>query len=398
MENKNLRKGYTTGSCSAAGTAAALMGIFADEKIKKWILSGPTGLDILVPITSVEKLDKYSATAIVTKDGGDDPDITTGAKIFITCRLVNKIDELNENDNKGYFLSNRIYLKAGKGIGIVTKPGLACPEGKAAINPVPRKMILGEAEKLLEKYDYEGGLIIEISIPKGVELAEKTFNPKLGIVGGISILGTSGQVNPMSSQAILDTIKVELSVAKAMSNRELNEKNSIVLTPGNYGYDFFRNYSEDRIIKVSNFIGQGVVMAAEAGFSEIIISGHLGKIIKVAGGMMDTHSKNGDNRVATAVEVWNSLQSRLMLAEKNRDKVATAISECVMVDEILRVVLDAVGQEGLQEFSREIGRKTLFNLKKNLVKVNPKYDKIIINLVMFTNKFGLLYKGGTTEI
>ena len=375
---------------------------------------GPTGLDISVPINMVNPVDEHQAVAVVVKDGGDDPDVTTGAQVIAKVSVKKDIDlELNQ----GYWLDERVYLSTGDGIGIVTKPGLACPMGKAAVNPVPRKMILKEVIRVCEKYSYEGKVLVDISIPMGVSLAEKTFNPKLGIKGGISVLGTTGVVNPMSSQAILDTVKVELSVAKALREKEGNRniyRNKVVITPGNYGLEFLgkaggtlnflENIPEDNVIKASNFIGDSVNLAAEAGFNHIIVSGHLGKMIKVAGGMLNTHSKYGDNRIETAMGIIEELHQEgllegnkkgqklstgSLLAEKN--KLVEKIAEAVMVDEILRLVEEFGGEELLGEFSKRVCRKVGQVLRDNLVKVQEKYDKIKVSVIIFTNKFGLLY-------
>ena len=398
MKIKELKKGYTTGSCCAAGVSAALRILLLNKKIDNYQISGPTGLDILVPINSVKKINNTTGEAVVIKDGGDDPDVTTGAHVISKCKLVKSWGESKREKmekDTGYFLNEKVYLKGGQGIGIVTKPGLACREGKCAINPVPREMILKEVLEVLEEEDYGGCVEVFVDILEGKELALKTFNPKLGIVGGISILGTSGQVNPMSSQAILDTIKVELSVAMAMAEREGHGK-SIVLTPGNYGYDFFRNYSQDKIVKVSNFFGAGVNMAAEMGFEKILISSHLGKIIKVAGGMMDTHSKNGDNRVATAMKFVHLM--KVDFKGFSKEKALEKIKECTMVDEIIKVIKEASGENGVDEFSRIVAENAMSNLRENLEKTSGKYDKIDIDLVIFTNKYGLLFKGDLVEI
>ena len=409
---EKIRKGYTTGSCCAAGAAAALCFILADEKIERWNMIGPTGLDISVPINKVKSFDEHRATAVVIKDGGDDPDVTTGAEVVTTVSLVQDFNcslDLDVLEDHGYFLDNRVYLSTGRGIGLVTKPGLACPMGKAAVNPVPRQMILKEIVKVCEMYSYEGKVWVDISIPKGIELAEKTFNPKLGIEGGISVLGTTGVVHPMSSQAILDTVKVELSVAKALREKEFNRniyRNKVIITPGNYGLEFLgkaqfnleflRKIPEDNVIKASNFIGDSVVLAAEAGFNHIIVSGHLGKMIKVAGGMLNTHSKYGDNRIETAIEIIEELYEKateesteILLAEKN--KLVEKVSEAVMVDEILRLVLEFCGERGLVKFSQLVGEKVRKVLQDNLGKVDEKYDKIKVSVIIFTNKFGMLY-------
>lgn len=405
--NNNLRKGYTTGSCCAAGAGASLIKLLSGKNINEYEMTGPTGANILVPIKEISVIDERKSKTVVVKDGGDDPDITTGAEVVVLVSLVNDFSkyvmesrEILSKDT-GYFLSDRVYLKIGKGIGIVTKPGLACPEGKGAVNPVPRKMILNEVINQVEKYCYEGKIVVEVSIPEGVELSKNTFNPKLGIVGGISVLGTTGVVEPMSSQAILDTVKVEISVARALKQRDF-----LIITPGNYGMDFLKNEEfikslpQENVIKVSNFIGESTVLAAEAGFEHLIISGHLGKMIKVAGGMTNTHSKYGDNRVDTAIliieELANEMVTKKMVANRwvcKKEELIGKIREAVMVDEILRWIVEFGGEELLEEFSKKVSEKVHQVLIDNLKKENEKYGKIKIDVMIFTNKFGLLFGG-----
>ena len=398
------RKGYTTGSCCAAGTGAALTYILGGIKAESWQMSGPTGIDISVPVFNVEKISEYKARVTVIKDGGDDPDITTGSAVIVNAELsgFNEIDRIEKiKGETGYRLNERVYLKTGRGIGIVTKPGLSCPVGKGAVNPVPRQMILKEAEKLMEKYSYEGAVILDVSIPDGEALAEKTFNPMLGIKGGISVLGTTGQVDPMSSKAVLDTIKVQLSVAGKSGKSE-----TCVITPGNYGIDFLEKAESNReykgkgfellkslpkenIIKVGNFIGDGVLMAADVGFRHIIISGHLGKMIKVAGGMLDTHSKYGDNRIETAVRIINEIYH-----EDDREELCDSIREAVVVDEILNLVISKGGNELLKKFSDRAGKMAEKTLWNNLEKEGIDCGKIDKSMMIFTNRYGLIYRSG----
>lgn len=184
-----------------------------------------------------------------------------------------------------------INIDGGDGVGRVTKPGLDQPVGNAAINHVPREMIEKEVREVCELLDFKGTLDITISVPKGNELAERTFNPRLGIVGGISILGTSGIVEPMSSQALIDTIRVELRQRYSLGY------DYVAVAPGNYGLDFMKEsygYDLDRSVKCSNFIGETIDMAADMGFKRMLLTGHIGKLIKVAGGIMNTHSREAD--------------------------------------------------------------------------------------------------------
>lgn len=286
-DNKKLKRGYTTGTCAAAATQAAVKVLLShSESIPSQAeIMTPKGISVTVPVLEMERGENWACCG-VKKDSGDDPDVTNGAMVYAKVALRSQS-------------SGEILIDGGRGIGRVTKPGLACEVGQAAINPVPRKMILESAQSVCESFGYQGGLAVEISIPKGVELADKTFNPKLGIEGGISILGTSGIVEPMSEQALVDTIKVEISMRQAAGDKYL------LITPGNYGETFLKRrmgLTEIPYVKCSNFIGDTVDALVEKDFHGILFIGHIGKLIKVAAGAMNTHSKYGDRRMNTLAE------------------------------------------------------------------------------------------------
>ena len=278
MMDKKLRSGFTTGSCAAAAAkAAAWMLLTGSEKTNISIIT-PKGAAFDANILDIQR-NADSVKCAVRKDGGDDPDVTTGALIFAEVRL---------SDDEG------IRLDGGEGVGRVTRPGLDQPVGEAAINSVPRAMIRQGVSEVAEAYGYDGGFDVIISVPGGREIAARTFNPRLGIEGGISIIGTSGVVEPMSEQAILDTIRVELQQHKV-------EKCKVAFTsPGNYGLEFMKeNYDMDldRSVKCSNYIGLTVDMIKELGFEGMLLAGHAGKLVKVAGGIMNTHSREADCRM-----------------------------------------------------------------------------------------------------
>lgn len=278
MTGKKLRSGFTTGSCAAAASKAAAWMLLTGEEKKSMRIFTPSGRAFDAEILDIHR-DRDSVKCAVRKDGGDDPDVTTGALIYAEVRL---------SDTEG------IRIDGGEGIGRVTRPGLDQPPGEAAINSVPRAMIKQEVEDAAEACSYDGGFEVVISVPGGGEIASRTFNPRLGIEGGISIIGTSGIVEPMSEQAILDTIKVELRQKKA-------EGYSIAfVSPGNYGLDFMREeygIDLDRSVKCSNFIGLTTDMVRELGFSGMLLAGHAGKLVKVSGGIMNTHSREADCRM-----------------------------------------------------------------------------------------------------
>ncbi len=295
-----LRSGFTTGTCaSAAAKAAALFLMEGKEPERVQVVwgMGPLGYFLVVRVDRGYRALGGEGWWRVKKDAGDDPDVTDG--VWVYGRVVFVSEDNWERvlvGGRGYFSEEypRIYLNGGVGIGIVTKDGLACPKGHYAMNPSPRAVIVQAVEEVRRKAGYDGFLEIQIAVPDGVFLAEKTFNPCLGIYGGISILGTTGIVEPMSESALLETIRLDIRV-KAADGRQ-----GIILTPGNYGEMFLHERMGiplGEAVKCSNFIGDSVDMAVEEGVKRVLVAGHVGKLIKVAGGVRNTHSKYGDRRM-----------------------------------------------------------------------------------------------------
>ena len=275
---KKMRFGYTTGSCAAAACKGAVLMLLGNKKIDEVKLMTPKGIEISVLLENIHMEDAFVSCA-VRKDAGDDPDTTNGILVYA---LVKRRSQPG------------ILLDGGIGVGRVTRPGLSQKIGEAAINPVPRAMILKEAENAAALYDYEGGLEIIISVPEGVEVAKKTFNPRLGIEGGISILGTTGIVEPMSEKALIESIRVEMKQHLAQGEKYL------LITPGNYGAQYLREHMElpfERNIKCSNYVGETIDMAIDMGVEGILFVSHIGKFVKVAAGIMNTHSHSADGRM-----------------------------------------------------------------------------------------------------
>ena len=272
-----LRCGYTTGSCAALATAGAAELLLTGKAPEHLAIRTPGGPRVELSPSRCE-LEGKAARCAVIKDAGDDPDVTDGIEI----------SALVEKTQRG------IEIDGGAGVGRVSKAGLDQPVGSAAINSVPRKMILAAAQSVCAACGYDGGLRIVIEAEGGEKIAKKTFNPQLGIVGGISILGTSGIVEPMSEQAMVDTVALEIRQARASGSKRL------ILTPGSYGMDYLtEKLPELREIpraKCSNFIGDAIDIAVLEGFEELLLVGHIGKLVKLAGGIMNTHSKTADCR------------------------------------------------------------------------------------------------------
>ncbi len=284
-----MRYGFTTGSCAAAAAKAAAYMLLTGQRKTEIVIETPKGIPYTAKIVDIQ-CGESEVSCGVQKDGGDDPDVTTGTWIYAKVSRLEDAGYEEREENK----EQEIVIDGGIGVGRVTRPGLDQPVGSAAINHVPREMIKKEVLEVCRCAAYRGNLRVEIFVPQGEKLCRHTFNPRLGIVGGISILGTSGIVEPMSSQALLDTIQVELR-----QRRELGFDH-VAVSPGNYGADFMKEtygYDLDRSVKCSNFIGETIDMAVELGFRKMLLTGHIGKLIKVAGGIMNTHSKEADCRM-----------------------------------------------------------------------------------------------------
>jgi len=272
---KRLRYGYTTGSCAAAASKAAVTMLCTGRAVDEISILTPKGWDLDLSLHDIE-LNENQASCAIVKDAGDDPDVTDGIKVYAKASF-------NENGTNS--------VKGGTGVGRVTRKGLPPEIGGPAINPGPMKMIMTE----IENANNSGkGVTVEISVPAGVEIAKKTFNPRLGIEGGISILGTTGIVEPMSNSAMKESLALELSMFREKGY------DRVILVPGNYGRDnIHADYrtAHELMITTSNFIGYMLDQAVYYGFKKIVLAGSIGKLIKVAAGIFDTHSRVSDARV-----------------------------------------------------------------------------------------------------
>ena len=358
-----MRYGFTTGSCAAAAAKAAAYMLLSGRQKNTITIETPKGIPYTAEILEITRGEKAVQCA-VRKDGGDDPDITSGALIYAEVSLT--------DHTRTQATDTRIHIDGGIGVGRVTKPGLDQPVGNAAINHVPREMIAKEVLEVCDLMDYKGNLQVIISVPEGEAIAKQTFNSRLGIVGGISILGTSGIVEPMSNQALLDTIRVELN------QRRAEGFDYIAVAPGNYGLDFMKKaYGYDLVksVKCSNFIGVTIDMAVECGFTRMLLTGHIGKLIKVAGGIMNTHSKEADCRM--------ELLSAFAIHEGAGADVAAKILDCVATEEAVRLLREAGKQQEVMDYAME---RIMFYLNKRAG------GRMQIDCIMYDNTFGELAK------
>lgn len=351
--HKKLRYGYTTGSCAAAATKAAVRMLLTGIEVPTISILTPKGIPLTLEVLDICRREDEVSCAI-KKDAGDDPDKTNGMLIYAQVRLT----------------GNDIVIDGGVGIGRVTKPGLEQPVGAAAINSTPRQMIHHEAMEELHAAGYEGGLLIIIYAPEGEEIAKRTFNPHLGIQGGISILGTSGIVEPMSEQALMDTIQLEINQKKALGEQLL------FVSPGNYGQDFAKkkwNLELEHGLKCSNYIGETLDMALAAGFKKLLFIGHIGKLAKIAAGVMNTHSKVADARLET-------LCACTILAGAPSD-VARKLLSCTTTDEALAVLKE---HQLLYPTMEVLLEKICFHMHRRTE------DSIRLEVVVFSNTYGVL--------
>lgn len=355
--HKKLRYGYTTGSCAAAASKAAAAMLLSGKEISYVELHTPKGIDLRLEVLDISREDNTVSCAI-QKDGGDDPDVTNGILIYAKVSRE-PADEA------------QIIIDGGVGVGRVTKPGLEQPVGAAAINKVPRQMIRENLEAVCEQYHYHGKLSVVISIPSGVELAAKTFNPRLGIVGGISVLGTSGIVEPMSEQALIDTIRVE------MRQKLANGMEYLLVVPGNYGIDFLDQYGHglqlEDAVKCSNFVGEALDAAVEFGAKGVLLVGHIGKFVKLAGGIMNTHSHNADARMELLTVHAALLGAPVELLQK--------MMECVTTDDALKYLKEADLMEPVME---RIMEKMEFYVNQRA------QHQLELGVITFSNVFGIL--------
>lgn len=357
-DNKKLRYGFTTGSCAAAATKAATQMMICKMPIHSVDIMTPKGIPLNIKILDVTIEEDYCICA-VQKDSGDDPDITNGILVYA---------KVSKND------TGNICINGGFGVGKVTQNGLEQPKGNAAINKVPRQMIRDAVMEVCDANDCESGFAVEIIIPQGVEIAKRTFNPNLGITGGISILGTSGIVEPMSEAAMIESIRIEMQMVAA------NGGEYLLLSPGNYGVDFTRENMlapNAHPIKFSNYVGEAIDIAVELGVKGILFISHIGKFIKVAGGIMNTHSKCGDARMEI-------LAANAVLAGAPIHTVEK-ILQCITTDEAI----------ALLESSKIIEKTMKHVMKKIQYYLNRRaYEAIEIGAIIFSNRYGIL---GQTE-
>ena len=318
-----MRFGYTTGACAAAAAKAACLALVGEvpEVVR---ITLPAGETARMRVDELE-VDGRKARACVLKDAGDDPDVTHGVKVCAEVRLTG---------------GREVVIRGGEGVGVVTKEGLDIPVGEPAITPVPKRMIEQAVREVLKE-----GAEVTVSIPGGEELASRTMNPRLGIAGGLSVLGTTGIVVPWSESALVRSLEKQVDVALAAGFREL------VLAPGRLGerYALSRGVPEDAVVQCGNYVGYMLERCADAGAEAVVVCGHAGKLVKLASGIFCTHSRVADARIET-------LTAHVAWAGAERE-VLKELRECATVEEAVELLLDSGLQGALEAVAEAAARR-----------------------------------------
>jgi cobalt-precorrin-5B (C1)-methyltransferase len=354
-----LRTGVTTGICAAAAAKAAAVVLLSSVPVARVEVTAKNGATLSFDVTDTIR-ENGAVICAVQKDAGDDPDVTDGIKIFAA---VSKTDAAG------------IGVDGGEGVGRVTKPGLKVPVGFAAINPVPMEMIKTAIASVCESFSYAGGVKVVISVPGGADIAKKTMNGRLGIVGGLSILGTTGIVEPMSSRAVVETIKTEIDVRTASGIKNL------LITPGNYGRAFASSalgLDIENAVKCSNFFGETLDYACARGVENITLIGHAGKLVKLAGGIMNTHSGVADCRMEI-------IAAHSALAGAGTETIRQ-IMGCATTEAAIGILMP-LGINGAVWDS--IGGKIGFHLRERVK------GSVFIEYIVFTQEHGVLIHSAT---
>ncbi|MDM8127298.1 cobalt-precorrin-5B (C(1))-methyltransferase CbiD [Paraclostridium benzoelyticum] len=310
IDGKKYKRGYTTGSCATGAAKAATYMILTKETLETVNIDTPKGIPLNLKVENVD-INNVFAQCSIQKDGGDDIDATHKMHIYAKAELID---------------CNEIIIDGGIGIGRVTKKGLGIEIGKAAINKTPISMIQSEVRKVIGDTK---GVKITIFAPEGETIAKKTFNPRLGIVGGISIIGTTGIVEPMSDEGWKKSLSIELEMKKAQG------MDKVILVPGNHGEMFIKEslgIDSKYIVRTSNFIGYMLKEAQRVGFKKILMAGHLGKYVKIAGGIFNTHSKVADARNEILIANLALMNAPFELINK--------VNECLTTEEFIEILED----------------------------------------------------------
>ncbi len=360
IQQRKMRTGYTTGSCAAAAAKAAARMLLSGRQVRQVSLLTPKGIRLCLEVEDITSGPDFVSCA-VRKDSGDDPDVTDGISVYARVTRL-----------RGEGMAGRVLLDGGEGVGRVARRGLEQEIGEAAINKVPRRMIREAVQEQQRLFSCRDGLSVVISIPGGAALAAKTFNPRLGIEGGLSVLGTSGIVEPMSEKSMTDTMFLEMKVLKE------NGLSWCCAAPGNYGSNFLTGtlgIDSGLVVKCSNFIGEAIDSAVNLEMKGLLLAGHIGKLAKVAAGVMNTHSRQADCRMEV-------LAAHAAVAGAGQD-IARRLMGCLTTEEALGLLKE---NGLLKQVMASVTERVEFHLRRRAG------GRLQIGAVLFSAEQGLLGK------
>lgn len=381
------RYGFTTGTtATAASIGAAYM--YLNDKRDMVDVELPAGITLSIPIEYFKEQNNFFICG-VKKNAGDDPDVTDGILISSKLEFIKKENGLEFN----FF--------AGEGVGIFTKDGLALPKGEAAINPVPRQMMIDNLSRILKEAGFKGIVNITVMVENGVEIAKKTFNERLGIIGGISILGTSGLVLPMSKTALLETIEADIKFRLQNS-----KERRVYLAPGNIGAKFLEknfNINSTTVAIISNFIGESIDYAISNDAKEIVLCGDLGKLIKLSGGIMNTHSNDSDSRLELLVSsvlklcIKESIQLPIQVISNIFEQKTTTGAVNIIRDNNFDNCFDILANQMLYYAYNRAFKAEIFYHKNRYANIEEFKNNLSIRIIVFSDNIMIIDTGENNE-
>ena len=381
------RYGFTTGTtATAAAIAAAYM--YLDDKKDSVDVELPAGITLSIPIEYYKEQNNFFICG-VKKNAGDDPDVTDGILISAKLEFIKK-----ENDLEFNFF-------AGEGVGIFTKDGLALPKGEAAINPVPRQMMIDNLSRILKEAGFKGTVNITVMVENGVEIAKKTFNERLGIIGGISILGTSGLVLPMSKTALLETIEADIKFR--LNN---SKERRVYLAPGNIGAKFLEknfNINSTTVAIISNFIGESIDYSISNDAREIVLCGDLGKLIKLSGGIMNTHSNDSDSRLELLVSsvlklcIKENIQLPIQVISNIFEQKTTTGAVNIIKDNNFDNCFNILANQMLYYAYNRAFKAEIFYHKNRYANIEEFKNNLAIRIIVFSDNIMIIDTGENNE-
>ena len=381
------RYGFTTGTtATAAAIGAAYM--YLNDKRDIVDVELPAGITLTIPLEFVKE-EKNLFTCGVKKNAGDDPDVTDGILISTKLEFIKKENGLEFN----FF--------AGEGVGVFTKDGLALPKGEAAINPVPRQMMIDNLSVILKEHGFSGIVNITVTVENGADIAKKTFNERLGIIGGISILGTSGLVLPMSKTALLQTIEADIKFRLKNS-----KERRVYLAPGNIGAKFLENnfnINSTTVAIISNFIGESIDYAISNDAKEIVLCGDLGKLIKLSGGIMNTHSNDSDSRLELLASsilklcIKESIQLPIQIISNLFEQKTTTGAVNIIKENNFDNCFDILADQMLYYAYNRAFKAEIFYHKNRYANIEEFKNNLSIRIIVFSDNIMIIDTGENNE-